>query len=80
MVAPVRISIGALQVSGMGQRDAARLSAALEARLAALVVERGVPPHWVGGLGPLRVAARDRRDPERFGAAIAEAIWGPRGA
>lgn len=75
MVGPVRLSIGALRVGGLGPRDAARLGAALEARLAVLLRERGVPPHWPGGIAPLRVAARDRRDPERLGAAIAEALW-----
>jgi hypothetical protein len=75
MVAPVRLSIGALQVAGMGRRDATRLGAALEARLGVLLQERGVPPHWPGGIGPVRVTPRDRRDPERLGAAIAEALW-----
>jgi hypothetical protein len=77
MVTPgsITVSVGILHVAGMGRRDGALLQSAFTQRLGSLLAAQGVPPHWQGGLPPLRLPDRAFTRPDRLGVALADAMF-----
>lgn len=77
----IEVHIETLVLHGFPPEQRHAIAAAVEAALAALVAERGVPPAWTGGGetplldgGQFEVAPAAR--PEAIGAQVAQAVYG----